>query len=59
MLFDTHTHFNTADFDEDRDQAIERARQAGVSGMGIVGFDQDSIERGLPLVAKHPDMVGI
>lgn len=59
MLFDTHTHFNTDAFDEDREEAIQRARKAGVSGMAIVGFDEDSIRRGMPLVQANADMVGI
>lgn len=30
MLFDTHAHFNDTQFNEDRDEAIERAKQNGI-----------------------------
>lgn len=30
MLFDTHAHFNDTQFDEDREEAIERAKQNGI-----------------------------
>ncbi|MFH1550178.1 MAG: hypothetical protein ABIH04_06420, partial [Planctomycetota bacterium] len=30
MLIDSHTHLEMRDFDEDRDQVVERAQEAGV-----------------------------
>ncbi|MDO4669975.1 MAG: TatD family hydrolase [Aerococcus sp.] len=57
MLFDTHTHFNAEDFKDDQAQAIERARQAGVSGMTIIGFDHETIANGQALVSRELDMV--
>ncbi|MCI5776006.1 MAG: TatD family hydrolase [Aerococcus sp.] len=57
MLFDTHTHFNASDFDDDREAAIQGARNAGVSGMNIIGFDKDTIPGARELVKNNKDMV--
>jgi len=43
MLFDTHVHLNARDFLEDRNETIERAREAGVEYMTVVGFDRETI----------------
>ncbi len=37
MLFDTHAHLDQEDFDADRPQVVERARQAGVETVVAVG----------------------
>ncbi|WP_077614551.1 TatD family hydrolase [Caenibacillus caldisaponilyticus] len=52
-LFDTHTHINAEQFDEDREAVIERAREAGVEEMVVVGFDRGTIERALEIVDRH------
>lgn len=57
MLFDTHTHFNAHDFDEDREEVIQSARNAGVSGMNIIGFDNDTLPGARELVHQNKDMV--
>ena len=36
-LFDTHTHFDVADFDEDRQQLTE-AKKVGVDALVLIGF---------------------
>ncbi len=33
MLFDTHVHLNVAQFEEDREEVIKRARDAGIEHM--------------------------
>ena len=33
MIIDTHAHIDVADYDEDRDAVIERAREAGVQSV--------------------------
>jgi TatD DNase family protein len=40
-MIDCHTHLTHADFDADRDAVVERARQAGVERMAIVGQDEE------------------
>lgn len=42
MITDTHAHVFWKDFDQDRDQVLERARQAGVGRMIVVGTDLES-----------------
>ena len=37
MMIDSHCHIDLADFDEDRDEVVERARAAGLVEMLIVG----------------------
>src|ERR1700687_678648 len=34
---DSHCHIDLVDFDPDRDAVVERARQAGVAGLLLVG----------------------
>jgi len=41
-LFDTHCHLNHPDFDADRAQAWQRARDAGVTCQLCIGFDLES-----------------
>ena len=37
-LFDTHTHFDVADFDHDREQLAYQAKQVGVERLVLIGF---------------------
>ncbi|HEU5140311.1 MAG TPA: TatD family hydrolase [Bacillales bacterium] len=53
MLFDTHTHVNIDQFDEDRTEVIERARAAGVSKMVVVGFDNETIDGAMALAETY------
>jgi TatD DNase family protein len=53
MLFDTHTHVNVEQFNEDRDEVIRRAREAGVDRMVVVGFDNETIDGAMALVEKY------
>ncbi|ENU22903.1 hypothetical protein F993_02813 [Acinetobacter proteolyticus] len=38
QLFDTHTHFDVADFDHDRQHLAEQAKQVGVEALVLIGF---------------------
>ena len=38
QLFDTHTHFDVADFDADRQQLALHAKQVGVDALVLIGF---------------------
>lgn len=43
-LFDTHTHFDVADFDHDREQLACAAKQQGVEHLILVGFVQSRFQ---------------
>ncbi|WP_017815543.1 MULTISPECIES: TatD family hydrolase [Paenibacillus] len=53
MLFDTHTHLDSKDFDEDRKEVIERAYAEGVTRMVNVGFDRETIPTTMELVEAY------
>lgn len=53
MLFDTHTHINVKQFEDDFDQVIQRAFDSGVEQMSVVGFDFESIEKALELSDRY------
>lgn len=45
MIIDTHTHVFEKEFDEDRDDVIQRAKDAGVSKMVLPNINTESIGR--------------
>ncbi|MFA8438994.1 TatD family hydrolase [Pueribacillus sp. YX66] len=53
MLFDTHTHLNADQFEDDVEAVIARAQQAGVSNMIVVGFDTKTMKRAISLVERY------
>ena len=55
MLFDTHAHLFWHDFDEDRDEVIERARGAGVSAVLNLGTDPQSSMACIELAERFPE----
>ena len=44
MLFDTHVHLNAEQYEEDLEEVIERAKEAGVHNIVVVGFDRPTIK---------------
>ena len=61
-LVDTHTHLFVEEFDEDRELALIRARQAGVTRFFMPNIDDGSVERMLGLCEAHDDcfpMIGL
>lgn len=59
MIFDTHTHLNAAQFNEDIPETIHRAKELGVSKMAVVGFDTPTIEKSLALSHEYQDIYSI
>lgn len=59
MIFDSHTHLNAEQFNEDIPQTVERAREMGVTKMAVVGFDTPTIEKSLMLNQQYPDIYSI
>lgn len=53
MLFDTHVHLNARQFLEDRHEVIQRAFDAGVTYMTVVGFDDETIPLALEIAEQH------
>ncbi|MCF6411934.1 TatD family hydrolase [Pseudalkalibacillus salsuginis] len=53
MLFDTHAHLNAVQFDEDREEVIQRALDEGVSHIVVVGFDRETIKGALDLAEGY------
>lgn len=53
MLFDTHVHLNADQFQEDIEEVVQRAQEAGVSRMVVVGFDRLTITRAMDLIEKY------
>lgn len=52
-MIDTHCHLHDKKFDDDREQTIERARDAGVAAMLTVGCDLADSERALALADAY------
>lgn len=53
MLFDTHVHLNADQFFEDREETIQRAFDAGVKYMVVVGFDRQTIPLAIEIAEQH------
>ncbi|MGO4548751.1 TatD family hydrolase [Paenibacillus sp. 2TAB23] len=53
MLFDTHTHLDSYKFDEDRDEVIQRAKDAGVHMLVNIGFNRETIPTTIALAEKY------
>ena len=54
-LTDTHTHLYAEQFDEDRDEMMQRAIAAGVTRLFLPNIDSSSIEPMLQLCKKYPN----
>ncbi|BAC12003.1 TatD family hydrolase [Oceanobacillus iheyensis] len=54
MLFDTHVHLNARQFKDDREETIQRAYDAGVENMVVVGFDRETIPLAIEIAESHP-----
>jgi len=52
-LFDTHTHLDAPQFDEDREETIRRAVEGGVTRMINVGFNRETIPSTMKLAETH------
>lgn len=53
QLFDTHVHLNVEQFGEDKEAVIDRAREAGVTMMNVVGFDRETIKGAIDLAETY------
>lgn len=53
MFIDTHVHLNADQYEEDLQEVIDRALEAKVEKMVVVGFDRKTIERAMRLVDEY------
>lgn len=52
-LIDTHAHLDDEAFDADRDAVIERAQQAGIQAIVVIGTTADSSARCREIASEH------
>ena len=57
MLVDTHCHIQFEGFDPDREAVIQRALEAGVEKMVVIGCDPESSRAPIELAAQYPGVV--
>ena len=55
ILVDTHSHIYAEEFDADRNEALQRAREAGVRQLLLPAIDSESHSRMLSLAHTEPD----
>ncbi|MBU0609925.1 MAG: TatD family hydrolase, partial [Armatimonadetes bacterium] len=55
-MFDSHCHLNDSRFAADRPEVLQRAREAGVNGFVMVGYDLPSSQVALQLAEQEPDI---
>ena len=55
-LFDSHAHLHVAEFADDLDAVLDRARAGGVVGMVTIGTDRETNRAAVALAEKHPDI---
>ncbi|NRF94745.1 TatD family hydrolase [Paenibacillus frigoriresistens] len=53
MLTDSHTHLNAEQFNEDQDEVIQRALDAGVTRIVNVGFNRETIPSSIALAERY------
>ena len=53
MLIDTHTHLDAPQFDEDREEVIARALDAGVHKLINIGFNRETIPTTMALAEQY------
>lgn len=56
MIFDTHAHYESDAFDEDRDILLSSMKDAGVEYIVNVGASMESSQKSLELAEKYPFM---
>jgi TatD DNase family protein len=56
MLIDTHCHLDFPAFDQDRDQVIRRAREAGINYFVNIGATLESSDASCVLAHKYPEV---
>lgn len=55
-LVDTHAHLDLSQFDPDREQVVQRARQAGVGLIINAAINEQSSRRSMELAEEYPEV---
>ncbi len=56
MLIDTHTHLDDARYDEDLDDVLNRAKEAGIDKFIIPGADPKTLKKAVEISEKYDDI---
>lgn len=56
MITDTHAHLDYSDYDSDRAEVLQRAKDAGITRVISIGTDVESSQRALVLTEKFPSV---
>lgn len=59
MFVDTHVHLNADQYEEDLQEVIDRALEAKVERMVVIGFDRKTIERTMQLIEQYDFVYGV
>ena len=57
QLFDSHCHLDDKSYDKDRQEVLDRAREAGVARCMVVGIDPATTRKAIRIAASHPGIV--
>ena len=55
ILTDTHTHLYSEEFDQDRNEMMQRAINAGISRMFVPSIDSNYTQKMYELEKQYPD----
>ena len=53
MLYDTHAHYDSEEYAEDRDELLEKVHQEGVDLINNIGADMESSKNSIKLAENH------
>lgn len=56
MIWDTHAHLDDKQFNPDRDQVVQRAREAGIGNIVNVGHTETASRNAVEMAIKYPFM---
>ena len=52
-LFDTHSHYNDEQFEEDRDEIIKAIYEAGITNTVVVGDNIENSKKAVEIANKY------
>lgn len=58
-LIDTHAHLNLPEFKKDLQEVLDRAVQAGIIKIVVIGIDRKTGEKALELKAMYPHLIEV